>query len=220
MSVQRSTLMAVALAATLGSAGAAQASQFNVTITNLTYEQIFSPPVVVSHESSVRVASAGGTASAELVAVAEDGNAGPLVALLEGVPEVQDVIAADGPVLPGESVTLTVEAGGKAGVISTVGMLIATNDAFFFGDSIPIPRRGAVTVSADAWDAGSETNSELCTDIPAIACEDGSNPNERNLDDPEEFIHIHRGVHGIADLVPATYDWRNPTALITITRAD
>ncbi len=219
MSVHRSTFIATALAVTLGGASIAQAAPYKVTITNLTYAQVFSPPVVVSHKPSVRVATPGGTASSELVEVAENGNGGPLVNLLSGAPGVQDVVAASGPVPPGGSVTLTVEAGGKDAVISAVGMLVATNDAFFFGDSIPIPRRGTVTVDADAWDAGSETNSELCTEIPAIACEDGSNPNERNLDDPEEFVHIHRGVHGGADLDPATYDWRNPTAMITIKRA-
>lgn len=35
---------------------------------------------------------------------------------------------------------------------------------------------------------------------------------------PEGFIHIHSGIHGIADLEPSLYDWRNPAATVTIQR--
>jgi hypothetical protein len=37
--------------------------------------------------------------------------------------------------------------------------------------------------------------------------------------DPEGFVHVHSGIHGGADLDPAMHDWRNPVALVTITRA-
>ena len=39
------------------------------------------------------------------------------------------------------------------------------------------------------------------------------------VDDGEGYVHIHRGMHGIGDLAPEIYDWRNPVAAITITRA-
>jgi hypothetical protein len=32
------------------------------------------------------------------------------------------------------------------------------------------------------------------------------------------YLRIHRGIHGISDLKPAIYDWRNPVAKITVTR--
>lgn len=216
----RHALMAAAVTATMGMSGLAHAQQmYEVTIANLTYQQVFSPPVVVSHRPDIAVGVAGEPASSELVAVAEDGDPTFLADLLDGAPDVIDVTASNAPIMPGDSQSFMVEAKGKDTVISAVGMLVATNDAFFFADSLPIPLRGVLNTSADAWDAGSETNSELCTEIPAIACDDGSNPNERNTENAEGFLHIHRGVHGGADLEPAVYDWRNGVAKITIKRA-
>jgi hypothetical protein len=31
-------------------------------------------------------------------------------------------------------------------------------------------------------------------------------------------VHIHAGIHGIGELDPVAYDWRNPVALIEIRR--
>lgn len=220
MRMLRHAFMAGAITTTLGMSSLAEAAtMYDVTITNLTYQQIFSPPAVVSHQPSVSVGEAGGAASPELVEVAENGNAAPLFDLLDGAPGVIDIDVADGPILPGESRTFTVEVAGKDTVISAVGMLIATNDAFFFMNSTPIPLRGTLNLSADAWDAGSETNSELCSEIPAIPCGENNNPNNRNTTDAEGFIHVHRGIHGGSDLDPAVYDWRSGVALITVERA-
>ena len=35
---------------------------------------------------------------------------------------------------------------------------------------------------------------------------------------PEEFIHIHNGIHGVGDLEPADHDWRGGAARITVRR--
>jgi len=32
----------------------------------------------------------------------------------------------------------------------------------------------------------------------------------------EEFIHIHRGVHGIGNISASEYDWRNPVAEVFV----
>jgi hypothetical protein len=34
----------------------------------------------------------------------------------------------------------------------------------------------------------------------------------------EGFVHVHAGIHGIKDLVPARDDWRNPVARIEVRR--
>ncbi len=34
----------------------------------------------------------------------------------------------------------------------------------------------------------------------------------------EGYVHINRGIHGIGDLAPDVYDWRNSVAKITVTR--
>lgn len=70
-------------------------------------------------------------------------------------------------------------------------------------------------VEAEAYDAGSEANSESCTYIPGPPC---GNAEVRDTGDAEGFVHVHAGVHGIGDLDPAMHDWRNPVAEITIKR--
>jgi hypothetical protein len=68
-----------------------------------------------------------------------------------------------------------------------------------------------------AYDAGSEANNEDGDFIPGPPFGSGG---VRDTEGAEGFVHIHSGVHGIADLDPAIYDWRNPTAEIRITRID
>jgi hypothetical protein len=93
-------------------------------------------------------------------------------------------------------------------------MLGATNDAFLAITDMDLPKgRHAVTYMADAYDAGSETNDELRSTVAGLGGE-GYSPNDAG----EGFVHIHNGVHGVADLVPAQFDWRNPVAEIVIER--
>jgi hypothetical protein len=33
-------------------------------------------------------------------------------------------------------------------------------------------------------------------------------------------VHIHSGIHGVGDAIPAILDWRNPVAKIVIERMD
>jgi hypothetical protein len=82
---------------------------------------------------------------------------------------------------------------------------------------LPEDRGDTVTYYVGAFDAGSEGNNEDCAFVPGPACPPDSG-NARSTSDAEGYVHIHNGVHGIADLGPAAYDWRNPVAKITITR--
>ena len=94
-------------------------------------------------------------------------------------------------------------------------MLAQTNDAFYALNGSAGPRRGAVTYYSVAWDSGSEANDEECQFVPGPPCINFF------VHDPapaEGFVHIHSGIHGGGDLVPAIHDWRNPVAKITIRR--
>ena len=64
---------------------------YRVAITNVTNAQIFSPPVLATHEAGFHVFVAGTYASAELVKVAEDGMNGDLATMLGASPDVFDV---------------------------------------------------------------------------------------------------------------------------------
>lgn len=214
--MRRHTLALVLLLALFAAPLAWAQTTTQVTITNTTYNQIIGPPVVASHTNQIRMFAAGQPASDGLAAVAEDADFGLLVSTLEASDQVLDVAVADGPLLPGESVTLSVRTGGRYGRISAVGMLVTTNDAFFGLDNYRVTGANRVTtLEVPAYDSGTEANSETCATIPGPPC---GNPFVRDTDGAEGFVHIHRGFHGVGDLEASRYDWRNPVAEISILR--
>lgn len=187
-------------------------STFEVTITNITSGQTFTPLLVVSHSRRVNLFELGEPAINELAIVAEAGDVGPLAAFLSGLRGKVLATADSGGLLgPGDSVTVEVPAGGRFDRISVVGMLIPTNDTFVALDSARI-YFGERDYLAVAYDSGSEYNDELCARIPGPPCF-----GEGYTDaDGEGYVHISRGIAGIGDLEPSNYDWRNPVAEITI----
>ncbi|MBI3606894.1 MAG: spondin domain-containing protein [Nitrospirae bacterium] len=189
--------------------------RYAVTITNLTRGQVLTPPVVVAHNPEFVLFTPGTPASSELATLAEDGVTGPLLGLLNTLPSVYDAAASAGPVLPGHSVTVEIATSGKFNTISAVGMLASTNDGFFAVKGIGAPKKGAVSVEAEAYDAGSEVNTESCAFIPGPPC---GHAGVRDTAGAEGYVHIHAGIHGIGDLTPAMHDWRNPVAQVTIQR--
>ena len=194
--------------------------KYEVTITNLTRGQIFSPPIVIGHDRRFSLFTLGDEASAGLALLAEEGNPEDLIDALN--PKF-DYAVADGPVLPGasESVTLEISKRGRSSLISVAGMLVTTNDAFFAIRRIWVSGKEKVIVEAPAYDAGSERNSEDCDYIPGPPC--GSSP-AHDPADAEGYVHIHAGIHGSGPegqdpgVDPAMHDWRNPVAKITIRR--
>jgi len=193
--------------------------EYAVTITNLTRGQSFTPILVVSHEPGVTLFTVGSPASEELATLAESGNIGPLQTLLNESPAVNATEASEGLLAPGQSTTVTVKAGKSFRRISVAAMLIPTNDAFLGIQNVTIPRGREKKVRfVPAYDAGSETNDELCTNIPGPVCE-GTGPSPE--DPGEGYVHIHAGIDGgIGELQPGTEsrDWRNPVARIMIER--
>ena len=190
---------------------------YTVTITNLTLGQVFSPPVLVTHAQDVALFTLGEAASDELALVAEDGVGQDLAALASTLPGVADAQATSTPIPPGETVEFQISGNRRFDVLSVVGMLVNTNDAFFAIDSEPLPktRRSSVVYRALAYDAGSEANNEDCAYIPGPACPADSG-NDRAVDDAEGYVYVHNGIHDSADLSAAAYDWRNPVASITV----
>ena len=188
--------------------------RYAVTITNVTAGQTFTPMLIVTHKPSIGLFELGEPASDELALVAESGDIGPLAALLGSLPQaVYDTADSGGLLFPGDSVTVYVDARGKFDRVSLVGMLIPTNDTFVAMDSVPLSRKGRA-VMVPAYDAGSEFNDENCANIPGPTCGGaGASPGSG-----EGYVHISNGIHGVGDLAPAVYDWRNPVAKITVKR--
>ena len=95
-------------------------------------------------------------------------------------------------------------------------MLIPTNDGFFALQNLRLPRGGKALVQYSiGFDAGSEPNDERCINIPGPVC--GGEGASLGVDG-EGYVHIHGGIHGIADFEPPTYDFRNPVARLRVRR--
>ncbi len=206
--------------------------KYEVTITNLTRGQRFTPVLVASHTDSVKLFNLGTPASSQLRTLAEEGDVGPLSMLLSADPRVGDLRNSPPPppvtnlIAPGGSVTVEVEGGGRFDHFSVAAMLIPTNDAFFALNGRPGPKgNDTVTYLVPAYDAGTERNDELCASIPGPGfseCITPSNPSGNGggaqVGGGEGYVHIHAGIHGIGNMNAAMRDWRNPVARITIRR--
>ncbi|MGD8560820.1 MAG: spondin domain-containing protein [Gammaproteobacteria bacterium] len=189
---------------------------YKVTVTNLTGHQPLSPILVATHRGGMSFFQPGETASDELAAMAEAGNAMPLAEKLSDMHGVSAVEVSAGITAPGQTTTVIIKARRHRDHLSVGTMLVNTNDAFAAVANVHLPKRGhAVTYMAPAYDAGTETNDELCANVPGPACGGaGLSP----MDTGEGFVTIHNGIHGIGGLMASQYDWRNPVAKIVVER--
>jgi Spondin_N len=204
-----------------GTVLAENSPRFEVTVTNLTRGQQFTPILVASHKEGVSLFKLGDPASPELAILAEEGDTAPLTALLSGMAEVRDVASSSGLLDPGRSVRVIVEMGGAFNHISVAAMLIPTNDGFFALNGVEGPTgKETLTFFSPAYDAGSERNDELCASIPGPFFTEcgGLGGGGMPTGGEEGYVHIHAGIHGIGDLDAAERDWRNPVANIVIRR--
>ena len=202
--------------------------EYTVTITNQTHGQLFSPPLVFSHKKKVTFFETGQSANSEVSSVAEGGDTSFLSDLMLRTTGVLDVSKiAPPPMQPGEIRSLTLLAGGGFNRISVIAMLNPTNDGFFAIQGVRIRDDDKpLILQANAYDAGSEPNDELCANIagPICAVVNGSEENPMMGEgkspnvDGEGFIHIHGGIHGVGNLPAITFDWKNPVAEIVIQR--
>ncbi len=189
---------------------------FEVTITNLTQGESFTPIFVVSHKKGMPLFTLGTTASDELTAIAEGGDFQPMSVKLMNSGMAYDAATNGALLAPGETTTIIIKAMDDYKYVSVASMLLPTNDAFIAVNGAKIPKKkGVKVVLSPAYDAGSETNDELCANIPGPTC--GGSPFSPT-DAGEGYVHIHPGIQGVGDLTASMYDWRNPTAKITIKR--
>ena len=197
------------------SAYAGGEGMYAVTITNITRGVIFTPILVATHKKGHPLFMLGSPASDELVAVAESGNTEPLADKLTMSGMAYDTKSSGAPLFPGKSVTVNVMMHEDFNYVSVVSMMLPTNDGFIAVNGVKGPNGKKVrNVMSAGYDAGSETNDEQFASIPGPFGGEGLSPNDHG----EGYVHIHGGIHGIADVVAADHDWRNPTAKISIKR--
>ncbi|CAN0414401.1 unnamed protein product [Pylaiella littoralis] len=197
---------------------ASAATTYRVRVRNLTYQQPFSPIFVVAHTRDISLFQEGQVASDAIRTMAEDGDNSALVELA-GSEEVSQYICGavvgDAPVFPGGEWrgTMEVDDDCEDPKFSLVSMLINTNDGFMGIDTDDLE---TTKVYPPCYDAGTEINNEVCTDIPGPGC--GADSGNAQAGEGEGYIHVHRGVHGIADLADSEYDWRNPVAEVFVSK--
>jgi len=200
---------------------------YEVTITNITRGQTFTPQLVVTHSSSVELFEVGQPASGELEILAESGNTQPMTDSLEALGyRVGEVKTVDGLLGPGESTVTTISAiPYRQSFISMAAMLIPTNDTFVALNRVRLPLHGEKNIFLKAYDAGTEMNDQNCANIPGPRC--GGQGDSVGVNDGDEgYVYIGNGFHslGVDDgagneiLGPLVYDWRNPVARISIRR--
>jgi len=221
------SLSSLALAVFVGVAGVQarasddEGSRYEITVTNVTRGQQFTPILAASHRAGVSLFSPGDPASSELATLAEEGDTGPLTALLAADPDVLEVVTA-GPLLdPGATRTISVRTRGPFDHLSVAAMLIPTNDGFFALNGIRGPRgREVLSLSSPAYDSGSEANDESCLNIPGPFFSECGGPGSGGgpAGGEEGYVHVNAGIHGIGDFDAAARDWRNPVARIVIRR--
>ncbi len=239
----RKHALTLALAAGLTTAfgtNIAQAATWDVTVTNLTHGNHFTPLLLTAHDSSMHLFQVGMPAPLPIEHMAECGHLNPLLATAEVGAIDADTIAdpAGGVLAPGASTTAMLVT--TATNLSVVAMVLPTNDGFLGLESQSIPNAaGTYTYYVNAYDAGTEGNDETLMTSGACAYTDvGMMPGAPGGDagtngtgvvvpgsaDTNTNIHVHRGVlgdqnptGGNSDLVSSIHRWQNPVAKITVT---
>jgi hypothetical protein len=229
-------LTASMLTAGVSYADSPKVTTYEVTISNLTSGQPFSPPVLVTHRAATGIFTVGEAASTWIQQIAENGNNAPLLAALSGDKHVYDVIEGSTPLVPASnpggtpfenSATFTITSAKGAKFLSVATMLICTNDGFTGVDTLHLPKKvgDSVTVFTAGYDAGTEINTEDFADLvpPCQALigissgEAGTGMSNPALAEGGVIAH-HPGVMGGSDLVPGIHGWTNPVAKIVVER--
>ena len=219
-------LGAVSLGASVAHADGGYYRKYEVTITNITRGQTFTPQLVATHDRRIGIFELGSPASEGLEILAEDGATQALTdELLANGYRVADATTIGGLLPPGQSVSTVVEATRFHNRLSVAAMLIPTNDTFVALNGVRLPRVGSTSYLAVAYDAGTEANDQNCVNMPGPRCGgEGFSPGPNDGD--EGFVYVSNGFHtlppstveGEEILGPQVYDWRNPVARITVRR--
>ncbi|MDH5426534.1 MAG: spondin domain-containing protein [Gammaproteobacteria bacterium] len=238
MNMQKSLMsMALAMGVSVTSL-AANAAMWDVTVTNLTNGNHFTPLLVTAHSSTESLFTTGAAAGVSLQSMAECGDLSGLITDIGG--EDADTIAnpvgaTNGNLLaPGSSTTAMLTTTNTH--LSIVGMILPSNDGFIGLGSVEVPTAaGTYTYYVNGYDAGTEANTELKDTAESCAINQAGYPGAPSGSegmngtgmvgvDSNTMVHIHRGVlgdsdatGGLSDLDSTVHRWQNPMAKVTVT---
>ena len=228
-------IIAATLAASLYS-GASNAATWDISITNLTHGNHFTPLFLRTHDSNTNLFQPGQTASADVELMAECGDTSLLVTSAGSGNFVNN--PASGLLAPGANTSTTINTAATGEThLSVVAMILPTNDAFIGLGSQLIPTAaGTYTYYLNGYDSGTEANDEILN--AGVSCDSTTSgmPGAPGGDadtaasgvatsDTNTNIHVHRGVlgdatangSGASDLVNSIHRWQNPVAKVVVT---
>ena len=204
----------------------APAAAFEVTTINVTAAQPLSPVAVVAHRDGYSPFRIGVSASKGLERLAEGAGNDAFVAEAEAHPMVVATASGVARVEPGAREAVTIEVAGDAVadlMISTVTALENTNDGISGARAVragSLKPGQSVTVRTFAYDAGTEANSELASDIGGPAA-GGEGFNEAR-DDRIDRVALHPGVVGNVEMPMSTlseqHRFDNPVSVVRVAR--
>lgn len=169
---------------------------FEVTVSNLTNAQPLSPVAVVAHGDAYSPFALGMPASAGLETLAEGGDNSGF--LSEAAAIAENSVSGSGAIGPGMNETISIEileATVRVSKISVMAMLVNTNDAITAVNAISLADMAvgdSVVISAVAYDAGTEANTETAGTIPGPA--GGGEGFNAARDDRADIVTLHGGV--------------------------
>ncbi len=202
---------------------------YEVTVTNLTAGQPFSPLAITLHTREYAPFSIGMPASVGLEKIAEAGAASDYMTDANNHPGVMLTTLADGGTLPGTTKTTMLMTAIKTSDlpalhVSIVAMLGNTNDGFTGANGLAIGQLSigeSLSLNALSYDAGTEKNTESALTVPGPAA--GGEGFNAVRDDITNHVTLHPGIVSMDDGNTASalthlQRWDNPTARITIKR--
>ncbi len=192
----------------------ASAAAFQITIKNLS-NNVLSPTPFISHNTAFDLFDKNAFASTELEMLVEDGVTSGVVSLANAAKGIGDVasvvVTSGGPILPGESRTVSLTADPAHPLLTFASMLMYSNDAFIgaaagdssfslFHNGLPIQANFIISF-LDVWDAGTEMDDELAVHVPGLGSLFGA-----GLPENGKITQPHLGITGTND-IPLSRDW-------------
>ncbi|MCG8671584.1 MAG: spondin domain-containing protein [Pseudomonadales bacterium] len=202
--------------------------EYEVTITNLTAAQPFSPVAVVLHKENWQAFELGESVSEGVEMIAESGDNSLFLQDVASNEDAYSGVSGAGIVGPGGSETISVEAQASGTIsLSLVSMLVNTNDALTALQTVNVSSLDvgdAMSYRLRTYDAGTEANSESADTIPGPAAVGGLREGfNSERDDVRDEAYVHAGVvtqdDGLAtSTLTQAHRWDNPAAAVTIRR--
>jgi hypothetical protein len=196
---------------------------YEVTVSNLSSNQPFSPLAVVLHDQSYQGWSIGTSASSGLELLSESGDNTQFLAEASDA-SVLAVLSGDGIIVPGSSDRVELEINASSDVrLTLASMLVNTNDAFAGNSGLDLSSLALgdeLMVRLPVYDAGTEGNNELVGTIPGPADGgEGYNSDRDDVDKVSRHSGVVSNVDGYTDSVlEQSHRFDSPIAQLVIKR--